>query len=203
MCMHPRRSHMHAVARKLLFRLFCYPANGIRPSVIFKCDAPPECPGRVYVPYFNFDCFFRYFLSPFTPHPSRQNLIFFFCSHDKDREGEKERGRERRRQAARWSTARWSCSPPSPRRCTVLLQCPLRAVRCPLFLVIDLSLCSCFCLCVPALGVGLRSHSSMPRQRSPATGFPFAARRSACRPASSASALCARPAPSRARREPR
>ena len=83
-------------------------------------------------------------------------------------------------------------------------RCPLRAVQCPLFLAIDLSLyVRVFCLCVPALGVGLRSHSSMPRQRSPATGFPFAARRSACRPASSASALCARPAPSRARREPR
>ena len=129
MCMHPRRSHMHAVARKLLFRLFCYPANGIRPSVIFKCDAPPECPGRVYVPYFNFDCFFRYFLSPFTPHPSRQNLIFFFCSHDKDREGEKERGRERRRQAARWSTVPPPPPPASPPRPPRLSQRATRTCR--------------------------------------------------------------------------
>ena len=63
------------MARKLLFRhyqtwdsLFCHPANGIRPSVIFKRDAPAECPGPVYVPCFDFD-FFSLFPFPFYPSP--------------------------------------------------------------------------------------------------------------------------------------
>ena len=90
--------------RKLLYRyyqtwasLFCHPANEIRPYVIFKHDAPPECPGPVYVPYFDFEIFFviSFPLLPLThPHQNRdlhQNLVLFARQGPGGREGTGER----------------------------------------------------------------------------------------------------------------
>ena len=198
-------------ARKLLLRhyqtwasLFCHPANGICPSAIFKRDAPPECPGPVPYFDFDFDFFSRYFLSPFTPHPSPSEpyLVLFARQGSGGREGTGERETPPGSEVVDGEVVVFTAlSQAVHRPAPGGALSELSGALCFL-LSISLSL-RVFASCVPALGVGLRSHSSMPRQRSPATGFPFAARRDSCRPASSASALCARPAPSRARREPR